>query len=241
MSKVKNKRVVFTLGGKGGVGKSWVALLLADWYASRKQNFHAVDLDNENNTLSRFYPDAEFLELSKEKELDAMLNGIVEGDRALTLVDMRAASTDRIQPWLRGVDFEELAKEHGVKFTGVGVVDASEDSVANFGYWTGDVLKDAKGMRYIVAQNQARGELSYGKSAHRKKYRETLDLEEIEIPKLEEWVHAELEARGKSVGAALAVEDEKSPFTVFMTRTRLKRYQGAVFAEFEKVKDRLLP
>ena len=238
----KKKLVVFSIGGKGGVGKSWLVTLLADWYASRKQSFHAVDLDNENNTLMRFYPAAQFVELSSERELDGMLNAIVGGDQALTLMDMRAASTDRVEPWLRQVDFEELSREHSIKFTAIGVVDTSEDSVNNIGYWAGDVLKKAKGMRYIIAQNKVRGtELAYEKSSQRKQYRERLDLAEIEIPKLDEWVHAKLESENKSVGAALAVDDAKSPFTEFMTRARLKRYQGTMFAEFEKVKERLLP
>jgi MinD superfamily P-loop ATPase len=47
------KLVVFSIGGKGGVGKSWLICLLIDWYKSLSLKFHAVDLDNENSTLSR--------------------------------------------------------------------------------------------------------------------------------------------------------------------------------------------
>jgi hypothetical protein len=245
MSKDKSKAkklVVFSIGGKGGVGKSWFIALLLDWYLSLKIKFHAIDLDNENNTLSRFYPDAEFIEVSSERDLDGMLEKIVEGDTALTVLDMRAASTDRIEPWLRKVDFEALHNEHGILFTAIGVVDSSTDSVANIGFWAKDVLGANPNIRFVIAQNKVRGEgLAYATSADAKRYRETLNLAEIEIPKLEEWVHQKLEVSDLRVGTALAVDDPTNPLTKFMTRSRLKKYQQAVFAELEKVRDRLLP
>jgi len=171
-----------------------------------------------------------------------MLEKIVEGDTALTVIDMRAASTDRIEPWLRKVDFEALHNEHGVRFTAIGVVDSSTDSVANIGFWAKDVLGANPNIRFVIAQNKVRGEeLAYPTSDDAKRYRETLDLAEIEIPKLEEWVHQKLEVSDLRVGTALAVEDPNNPLTKFMTRSRLKKYQQTVFAELEKVRDRLLP
>jgi CO dehydrogenase nickel-insertion accessory protein CooC1 len=243
MSKPKTKkRVVFSIGGKGGVGKSWLICLLIDWYLSKEIVFHSIDLDNENNTLSRFYPEAEFIEVSKERDLDTMIEKIVEGEIALTVIDMRAASTDRIEPWLRKVDFDALEQEHGIWFTAIGVVDSSTDSVSNIGYWAKDVLGSRKGTKFIIALNKVRGEeLSYPTSKEAVEYRKNLDLIEIELPKLDEWVHQKLEVADLRVGTALDITEPSSPLTKFMTKSRLKRYQQAVFAEFEKAKDRLLP
>jgi hypothetical protein len=235
------KLVVFTIGGKGGVGKSWVMTLLLDWYESLKIPFHALDLDNENNTLSRFFEHAEFVEISSEQDLDQMMNKIVEGDCSLTVIDMRAASTDRIEPWLRQVDFEILDKVHGVRFTAIGVVDSSEDSAANIGFWASDVLKDNNHIRFIIAQNKVRGQMNYETSEQRKQYQQTLDLVEIEIPKLEDWVHGVLEARDLRLSSALAIENPNDPLTKFMTHSRIKKYQHAVFKQFERARDRLLP
>jgi hypothetical protein len=244
MSKDKSKAkklVVFSIGGKGGVGKSWLIALLIDWYIALKIQFHAIDLDNENNTLSRFYHAAEFIEVSSERDLDGMIEKIVESDTALTVIDMRAASTDRVEPWLRKVDFDSLLHDHGVRFTAVGVVDTSSDSVANVGFWAKDVLAN-KNMRYVIGQNKVRGEeLTYPTSAEAKEYRETLDVIEVEIPKLEGWVQLKLEEADLRVGAALDLTDPANPLTKFMTKCRLKKYQQAVFAELEKARDRLLP
>lgn len=224
------------------MGKSWLIALLIDWYRSRKIPFQALDLDNENNTLSRFFGEAEFIEVSSERDLDAMIEKIVDAENALTVIDMRAASTDRIAPWWKQVDFDALRDEHGVRFTAIGVVDSSADSVANIGFWAKDVLHGNPDIRFVIAQNKVRGEeLSYPDSADRKRYQETLDLAEIELPKLEDWVHQKLEVGDLRVSAALEVEDPANPLTKFMTRSRLKKYQQAVFAEFDKIKDRLLP
>jgi hypothetical protein len=43
------------------------------------------------------------------------------------------------------------------------------------------------------------------------------------------------------VGTALAHTDPKNPLTTFLNRTRLYRYQRAVFAQFDQIKEQLLP
>lgn len=240
MSKTKQKLIVFTIGGKGGVGKSWLITQLIDWYLANKVPFQALDLDNENNTLSRFFNKAEFVEISSERDLDKMIEQVAESAITLTVIDMRAASTDRIAPWWKQIDFDTLRDQYGVRFTAIGVVDSSADSVANIGFWAKGVLH--KGIEFVIAQNKVRGEeLSYSNSAQRQQYQATLNLAEIELPKLEDWVHRELENTDLSIRRALELEDPASPLTKFMTRSRLKKYQQAVFSEFEKIKNRLLP
>ncbi len=93
----------------------------------------------------------------------------------------------------------------------------------------------------MIAQNKVHGEeLSYSGSKAAKEYRETLDLVEIEIPKLEEWIHQKLEVGDLRVSSALALNDNSNPLTKFMTKSRLKKYQQTVFEELEKARDRLV-
>jgi Mrp family chromosome partitioning ATPase len=42
------KRVVFTMGGKGGVGKTGVIVALAEWFAANEIPVTLLDLDTEN-------------------------------------------------------------------------------------------------------------------------------------------------------------------------------------------------
>jgi cellulose biosynthesis protein BcsQ len=58
---IATKRIVFSLGSKGGTGKSTVCLALADWFMAEKVNCVLLDLDLENKvkgSLQHFYPQA---------------------------------------------------------------------------------------------------------------------------------------------------------------------------------------
>jgi MinD superfamily P-loop ATPase len=43
-----NTRVVFTMGGKGGVGKTGLMVTLAEWFEANEIPFTLLDLDTEN-------------------------------------------------------------------------------------------------------------------------------------------------------------------------------------------------
>lgn len=52
------KRVVFTMGGKGGVGKTGVIVALAEWFAVNEIPVTLLDLDTENKargSLKHFF------------------------------------------------------------------------------------------------------------------------------------------------------------------------------------------
>ena len=42
------KRVIFTMGGKGGVGKTGVVVALAEWFQANEIPVTLLDLDTEN-------------------------------------------------------------------------------------------------------------------------------------------------------------------------------------------------
>ena len=52
------KRVVFTMGGKGGVGKTGVIVALAEWFTANEIPVTLLDLDTENKargSLKHFF------------------------------------------------------------------------------------------------------------------------------------------------------------------------------------------
>lgn len=237
---MNKKVIVFSIGGKGGTGKSWILTQLVDWYESKQIDFRVFDLDNENNTISRFYPQADYIDVAHEQKIDEMMNEIIDGKEAVYVLDMRAASTTWFEPWFRNINVATVAKDYKIKFTAIGSVDSSADSVENIGFWARDVLRQ-KEISYVIARNLVRGEeLDYDTSERKKEYLNTLGAVEITIPKLETWVHSILENMDLRINRALEEKDAAHPVTRFMNRLRLKRYQEQVFAEFEKIKDRLI-
>lgn len=66
-------RVVFTQGGKGGVGKTEVLNCLVDWYREQGHSPTLLDFDIENankSGLRNFFPDATKLDVHDEGALD---------------------------------------------------------------------------------------------------------------------------------------------------------------------------
>src|SRR5277367_4415282 len=54
----KSKRVVFTMGGKGGVGKTGLMVALAEWFEAHEIPVTLLDLDTENKargSLKHFF------------------------------------------------------------------------------------------------------------------------------------------------------------------------------------------
>ena len=51
---MKPKRVVFTIAGKGGVGKTTVMATLAEWYASTAYTAELFDMDPDNKAEGCF-------------------------------------------------------------------------------------------------------------------------------------------------------------------------------------------
>ncbi len=66
------KRLILILNGKGGVGKSFFAVNFIQYLDAKGIAHIAIDSDNENSTLKRFHLHAQFLDLSKRRDLDAI-------------------------------------------------------------------------------------------------------------------------------------------------------------------------
>ena len=77
------KRVVFTMGGKGGVGKTAIASALAGWYEQHAIPVTLLDLDNENKavgSLRRFYGTAEKVDINTPAGLDVFVDRLLDED-----------------------------------------------------------------------------------------------------------------------------------------------------------------
>ena len=75
-------RIVFTQGGKGGVGKTAFSTLLVEWYASKKAPLALIDMDSENKTrgsLAHFFPEARKANIQRARGLDDFVHVLDDG------------------------------------------------------------------------------------------------------------------------------------------------------------------
>jgi MinD superfamily P-loop ATPase len=64
----RNKRVIFTMVGKGGVGKTGLMVALAEWFEAHEIPFTLLDLDTELLSRKSFRSNVESaIESSVEK------------------------------------------------------------------------------------------------------------------------------------------------------------------------------
>ena len=66
-------KILFTAGAKGGTGKSTAARLLITFLRDRGYDPLLLDLDDENRTLSRFFPEALRVDVKKKSAHDVLV------------------------------------------------------------------------------------------------------------------------------------------------------------------------
>ena len=152
----QSKLIVFSCGGKGGVGKTTVATAIADFYATRAIAATLFDCDTENKqrgSLSHFFPTAEKLDIRTERGLDGFVDAMLKAATPVALADLAAGSGRDTFEWLDTM-FDGLAAE-GFRFTAVATITSAASSVETLFTWSA-ALRDR--VRYLVVKNHVAGD-----------------------------------------------------------------------------------
>ena len=227
------KRLDLIINGKGGVGKSFFAVNFAQFLKDKGIAHVAIDSDNENSTLKRFHPDAEFLDLSNRRELDGIFAALEKAN--LVVVDCRAASTDLFLDYFTEVDLPTVLPAVGAALTLVMPVNHELDSVDQVQRLTDQLGKAAS---YVVVRNAAHSDsFALFESAEvRAQLKSKLSGREITMPRLQDWLVEALNRENLTITAAA----KHSAFSL-LDRQRLLTWQRKLYAEIESAADLLLP
>lgn len=148
--------VHFIGGEKGGVGKSMVARLLAQYFIDRDIAWRGFDADLSHGALIRYYSGfAEPLDMDRFEALDRLMETAIEMPQSRLLVDLAAQSERKLHAWAEGVDLSDLTAEMGVDLILWHVMDDGKDSVRLL-----ERLFSRYGdsVRYVIVKNAVRGE-----------------------------------------------------------------------------------
>ena len=147
----RNKRVVFTMGGKGGVGKTGLMVALAEWFEAHEIPFTLLDLDTENKTrgsLKHFFNGSVTkVNIHTPAGLDSFIDHLESG-ASIILADMGAGSGQVASDWFDSM-YEDVSVT-GARFTAVGVITPDPASVESVLAWA-NRLQDR--VQYVVVQN----------------------------------------------------------------------------------------
>ena len=145
----------FIGGEKGGVGKSLMARVLAQYLIDKQLPFLGFDTDRSHGALMRFYPAfASAVAVDRIESLDAIVEAAVDQPGRRILVDLAAQTHDPLATWMEEAGVISLADELGMKIFYWHVMDSGRDSV--------DLLRRlldrfGTGMQYVLVRNQVRG------------------------------------------------------------------------------------
>ncbi len=150
-------QIHFIGGEKGGVGKSFTARLLAQYFIDRGQTFLGFDLDASHGTFSRFY--GEFtreLKVDDFASLDTLLITAEAEPDAVLIVDLAAQTSSRLGEWIKQSDAFNLFASLGFEVFLWHVMDDGVDALRLL-----DKLVDTyskQPVHFVVVKNLGRGE-----------------------------------------------------------------------------------
>jgi hypothetical protein len=145
-------RLILTHGEKGGVGKTTVARIIADFLNSRDTSFRAFDAEGSTGQLLRFHPDESTpVDVANAATIAPVLDYVMEGTgRRLALVDLGARSGEDVRSWLyRGGALEE-AEASRLAITVVYVLGGAVDSVGHLKECFGAL---GRSVNYVIVRN----------------------------------------------------------------------------------------
>jgi MinD-like ATPase involved in chromosome partitioning or flagellar assembly len=128
------KQVIFTMGGKGGTGKTTFMTALGEWLAQKQVPVVHLDLDTENKrkgSLVHFFEKARKIDIHTPAGLDSLID-CAEAENALLLADMGAGSGKVTYEWF---DTMYDTVSDTMAFVAVGVITSDPASVESLLSW----------------------------------------------------------------------------------------------------------
>ena len=238
-----SKLIVFSCGGKGGVGKTTVATAIADYYAARGIAATLFDCDTENKqrgSLSHFFPDAVKLDIRTERGLDAFVDAALATEAPVALADLAAGSGRDTFQWFDTM-FDGLAAS-GIRFTAVATITSASSSVETLFTW-GNALQDRA--RYLVVKNHVAGDdFSFFENTEPgRNFLAKAAPVMIELKVRAREIQTELDNRGLTAAQAIAANaGRRGPLLNGGTaRVRTEAYARQFDTALESSRDLLLP
>ncbi|MBK1646723.1 mobilization protein [Thiocapsa imhoffii] len=147
-------KIHFIGGEKGGVGKSVLARLLAQYHIDSQRPFTVFDTDLSHGAMARFYGDyTQSIALDAFDDVDRLMEAALAEPRNV-LVDLAAQTSGPLFRWIEQNDCLALAEEEGIGVVFWHVMDDGADGIALLERL---IERSGGAASYVVVLNQGRG------------------------------------------------------------------------------------
>ena len=236
------KRVILTMGGKGGVGKTSFMLALVEWFAGKEVVVKLLDLDIENKSrgsLSHYFGRAATkVNIHTAAGLDSFIDYIDDGT-SIVLADMGASSGQVTYDWFDFM-FEDV-QALGVSFTAIGIVTPDPASVESVLSWAAHLQNR---VQYIVVENAITypADFTYWRETEQaQQFQKALQpvvlTMDFRLPELENSARQ----HGTTLGAIAERKHDVDELRRASLVLRAQSYRRRLFEDIEKAKHLLLP
>ena len=222
-------------GEKGGVGKSLLARLVAQYFIDHSIPFLGFDSDRSHGALLRFYQGyASPVVVDQYDSLDAIVEAATEEPERRILVDLAAQTQQSLTNWMDESQLLGLAPELGLKIRYWHVMDTGKDSV--------DLLRRLldryeERLSYVIVQNQLRGEeFSILRQSGQLERAQGWGAEVITVKRLQEATVTKIDANSSSFWAASQSDDKSGARLGLLERQRLRNWLKSAYDEIGRVK-----
>jgi hypothetical protein len=221
-------------GEKGGVGKSMVARLVAQYFIDRSIPFLGFDSDRSHGALLRFYAGyASPVLVDRYDSLDAIVEAATEQPERRILVDLAAQTQQSLTTWMDESQLLALAPELGLQIRYWHVMDNGRDSV--------DLLRQLldryeQRLSYVLVQNQLRGDdFPILRQSGQLERAQGWGAAVVSIKRLQDATVAKIDANSSSFWAAAQSDDKTGTRLGLLERQRLRSWLKHAYEEIARV------
>lgn len=224
---------VHLIGGeKGGVGKSVMSRVFAQYCIDRCIPFQGFDSDRSHGSFMRFYEGfAEHVGLEDFQSLDRLAEVALLGENCQVIVDLAAQSSTSLREWMDDTGVIELFHDAGVIVNCWHILDDGRDSLDMLGRLLEDFENQA---RFVVVLNYGRGARfdAFHSSPYKAKAL-ALGARIIELPRLHEGSMRQVDHSNSSFWAAIHPTPNGGQLLGILDRQRVKIWLRKVYSELD--------
>ena len=221
-------------GEKGGVGKSMVARLVAQYLIDHSIPFLGFDSDRSHGALLRFYAGyASPVLVDRYDSLDAIVEAATEQPERRILVDLAAQTQQSLTTWMDDSQLLGLAPELSLQIRYWHVMDNGKDSV--------DLLKQLldryeQRLSYVIVQNQLRGDdFPILRQSGQLERAQGWGAQVVTVKRLQDATVTKIDANSSSFWAAAQSDDKSGARLGLLERQRLRSWLKNAYEEIARV------
>lgn len=224
----------FIGGEKGGVGKSLVARVLAQYLIDHELPFLGFDTDQSHGALLRFYKDfAAPITVDRYESLDSIVEAAIAEPECRVLVDLAAQTHPFLMRWMEDSGLLDVADELGIELTYWHVMDSGQDAVDLLGQL---LDRFAGRLPLVLVLNEVRGDrFDLLEASGLRTRAESLGARVMSMRHLQDTAMQKIDGHSSSFWAAINNKDKNHPSLGLLERQRVKNWLNRNYQEISRL------